>query len=140
LRALVTTRAPVGGFGAGALLRRLDHFIAEDARVPEAARAFEAADAEALAHLSTDSQQQADDWLGNQIPETRTLVALARDLGALGASAFGAGFGGSVWAVLPVRHAAAFADAWRDAYARRFPARTGAEWFIARPGPALTEV
>jgi hypothetical protein len=26
------------------------------------------------------------------------------------------------------------------AYARQFPARTGAEYFIAWPGPALTEI
>jgi galactokinase len=140
LRDLVRRHAPVGGFDAADLHRRLEHFVAEDARVPEAARAFADADAATLARLSADSQRQADEWLGNQIPETRTLAALARDLGAVGASAFGAGFGGSVWALVHGGDAAAFADAWRDAYLCQFPARTDALWFIARPGPAFTEV
>jgi galactokinase len=140
LRSLVVQGAPVGGFGVEDLLRRLEHFVAEDARVPEAARAFERADAAALARLSADSQRQADEWLGNQIPETRTLAMLARDLGATGASSFGAGFGGSVWAVVERRDAPAFLAAWREGYLRRFPALTNAEWFVARPGPALTEI
>jgi len=39
--------------------------------------------------------------LGNQIPQTIFLAKTARQLGAVAASAFGAGFGGSVWALVP---------------------------------------
>ncbi len=47
------------------------------------------------------SQEAAERWLGNQIPETIALARLARHVGATAASAFGAGFGGSVWALVP---------------------------------------
>jgi galactokinase len=133
-------QASSGGFTSADLLRRLAHFVAEDARVPDAARAFDAADAEAIGRVSLDSQREADEWLGNQIPETRVMAKLARECGALGASSFGAGFGGSVWALAHAADAAAFADEWLRAYSRRCPSMTGLEWFVARPGPAVTEV
>ncbi|MGH9200289.1 MAG: galactokinase family protein, partial [Vicinamibacterales bacterium] len=97
LRELVN-HAPGGGFTSGALQSRLDHFVREDRRVPAAAQAFATADAEALRRLAADSQSDADRLLGNQVPQTRTLVELALDSGAFAASSFGAGFGGSVWA------------------------------------------
>jgi galactokinase len=139
LRALVACR-PAGGFTSEALLRRLAHFVAEDGRVPDAARAFAAADAEAIGRLSDESQLEADQWLGNQIPQTRTMASLARECGALASSSFGAGFGGSVWALVERGAAGAFADEWLRAYGRRYPSMASLEWFVARPGPAVTEV
>jgi galactokinase len=139
LRHLIAARTPAG-YSASALATRLSHFAAEDGRVPEAARAFALADARTLGILSRDSQREADEWLGNQTPETRALAGAAFDTGALAASSFGAGFGGSVWALVPSSDAKAFTDAWLADYVRRCPARSGVEWFIARPGPALTEV
>jgi galactokinase len=136
----IVRRAPAGVFSGLDLLRRLAHFIAEDALVPEAADAFARADRAAVGRLARQSQAQAESWLDNQIPETRALAALARDAGAFAASAFGAGFGGSVWALVVASDADRFAGEWMAAYARQFPARTGAEYFIAWPGPALTEI
>jgi len=51
------------------------------------------------------SQDGAERLLGNQVPETIALARLARDLGAVAASAFGAGFGGSVgqWSTMIAR-------------------------------------
>jgi galactokinase len=136
---LIRSRTPAG-YTAEALTQRLSHFVAEDGRVPEAARAFADANAPALGVLSRDSQRDADEWLGNQVPETRALAAAAFDTGALAASSFGAGFGGSVWALVPSSEASSFAEAWLADYARRCPDVSGVEWFVARPGPALTEV
>jgi galactokinase len=139
LRELIAANTPPS-YSASALATRLSHFVAEDGRVPEAARAFARADARTLEILSRDSQREADEWLGNQTPETRALAAAAFDTGALAASSFGAGFGGSVWALVPTHEAPVFAVAWVSDYARRCPARSGIGWFIARPGPALSEV
>ena len=136
---LIATRPPAG-YTPAALAARLSHFVAEDGRVPEAARAFALGDAEALGRLSRDSQREADEWLGNQTAETRALAAAASDVGAIAASSFGAGFGGSVWALAPSSDARALADAWLADYARRCPSVSGVECFVARPGPALTEV
>ena len=121
-------RSPPAGWPADALEKRLEHFIREDARVPEALDAFRAADAARLTALSEQSQADAETLLGNQIPETIALARSARTLGAFAACSFGAGFGGSVWAL--VDRAAA------DELARRW--HPGA--FVAAPAPALTEL
>jgi galactokinase len=139
LRDLLCRAAP-DGHTTEALLDRLAFFLSEDARVPLAAEAFAARDAATLGRLAADSQREADQWLGNQVPETRALAAAALDRGALAATSFGAGFGGSVWALVPASDAPAFAVAWLTEYARRCPSATNVEWFAARPGPALTEV
>ena len=139
LRSLVT-HSTAGGFSSEELLRRLSHFVAEDGRVPDAARAFAAADAETIGRLSDESQREADEWLGNQIPETRTMALVARECGALASSSFGAGFGGSVWALVERHSAGAFAAEWLAAYGRHYPSMASLEWFVARPGPPATEV
>ena len=54
----------------------------------------------AFGDLVDRSQQLAERRLGNQVPETIELARSARELGARAASAFGAGFGGSVWALV----------------------------------------
>jgi galactokinase len=126
LRALVRAAA-FAQWPADVLERRLEHFIREDGRVPEAVDAFGAADAGRLSALAAASQAEAESLLGNQVPETIALARSARELGALAACSFGAGFGGSVWALV---------DRDADAFARRWHA--GA--FVARPGPPLTEL
>src|SRR4029079_13871196 len=98
------------------LQRRLTQLIGEDGRIPQALAAVRDADATRLGALSDASQRDADELLGNQIPETRVLAGLARRLGAIAASSFGAGFGGSVWAVMPSEHASLFAEDWVAAY------------------------
>ena len=96
LRSLVTRLPPAQ---AGEFERRLAHFQREDGRIPEACAAFLEADERALTRLSSESQEDADVLLQNQTEETRTLAALAPGAGAFAATGFGAGFGGSVWAL-----------------------------------------
>jgi galactokinase len=120
------------------LWRRLDHFLAEDTIVSDAALACAGGDARAVGELALRSQRHAEELLDNQVPETRVLAALARDVGAHGATSFGAGFGGSVWALVDRGEVAAFARAWLDAYRRQLPDMPNVRWFAARPGPGLT--
>jgi galactokinase len=120
------TRIPE--WSADALERRLDHFIREDARVADAVDAFGAADARRVGRLAAESQADAEALLGNQIPETSALARIARGLGAFASCSFGAGFGGSVWALVERGDAAEFARRWH------------AHAFIAPPGPPLTEL
>jgi galactokinase len=129
-----------GAFTAADLTARLDHFAHETARGPLAFVAFRDADRDALGRLSAESQREAGELLGNQIPETILMAQLARDLGAFGASSFGAGFGGSVWAAVPMDEAEAFGKAWSQAYEAAVPSAGTIPWFIARPGPPATEV
>ena len=73
--------------------------------------------------------------LGNQVPETIFLARRARELGAVAASAFGAGFGGAVWAMMRASDADAFVARWRSSYLASFPRREpGAQWLVTRPG------
>ena len=74
LRARVAA-APAEGFTTDGLLRRLAHFVAEDGRVPAAARACAEADVAAIGRLSDASQHDAEALLENQVPETSALVA-----------------------------------------------------------------
>ncbi len=126
LRQRVRDRA-IEGWPDGALEKRLEHFIREDARVPEALAAFRAANLAKLTALSDGSQADAASLLGNQVPETEALARSARDLGAFAACSFGAGFGGSVWALVD-HDSEGFASRWHE----------GA--FVARPSPPLTEL
>lgn len=80
------------------------------------------------------SQQNAERFLGNQISETAFLQRSAREIGAVAASAFGAGFGGSVYAVVKSSDAEGFTAEWQRVYRNRYPqhARTS-EFFTTRP-------
>ena len=129
-------RIPHADFSAEVLDRRLAHFLAEDARVLPALAAFQAGDRDRLGALSSASQADAESLLGNQVPETSALAALARDAGAFASSSFGAGFGGSVWALAGEGDAEAVTARWRAAYGARFPALATATPAIVRPGAA----
>jgi len=85
-----------------------------------------------------ESQRMADVWLGNQVPETNDLAHLAREAGAFGASAFGAGFGGAVWALVQTDDAERFMGDWMTAYSQRHPSRmTGARFFTETPSQGV---
>lgn len=80
------------------------------------------------------SQHFAERCLANQTPETELLQRSAIDFGAIAASAFGAGFGGSVYAVVPANDVETFREEWRSEYLKRFPTRTvKSEFFTTRP-------
>lgn len=133
-------RVPVADFTASDLDRRLTQFTRELARVPHAAEAFATGDAPALGALTRESQADAEALLGNQIPETIALARLAYEHGAFAASAFGAGFGGSVWALAPTDQADAFAHRWLEAYQRACHPTGHVEWFLCQPGPPVVEI
>jgi galactokinase len=106
------------------LTRRLDHFVAEDAIVARAPAAFADGDRPLIGELSAASQAIAESLLRNQVAETVELARAARRLGAFAARSFGAGFGGSVWALLEDVRAA-----------ERFAAARHPQPFIKQPGP-----
>jgi galactokinase len=119
------------------LSSRFEQFLEEsESLVPAAAEAFARGDGTALRDIASRSQAGAERRLGNQIPETVALVSSALSLGAVAASAFGAGFGGSVWAAVPATEAADFRSSWERDYRRRFStAGLAAEFFLTRAGP-----
>lgn len=118
-------------FATSDLLRRFDHFSLESTLVSSAVAALERGDLGKLGGIVDRSQAGAEELLGNQVPETSTLAGCARDLGARAASGFGAGFGGSVWALIPKPEASGFLEKWRDAYLRVHPEHLETARFLA---------
>jgi galactokinase len=131
-----------GEFRPRELLDRLEHFLTENEQViPAAGAALAGGDLETFGRWVDRSQRAAETLLGNQIPETVYLAAAAREHGAAAASAFGAGFGGSVWALVPTGRVAEFLAQWRRSYLDRFPQHESrAVFFPTAAGPALCRV
>jgi galactokinase len=123
-------------FPVQTLLDRLEQFALESNElVPAAADALAASNITAFGELVDRSQRAAETKLGNQIPETIGLAQIARREGALAATAFGAGFGGSVWALISQQEAKQFMQTWQDGYHDEFPAAPKGAFFLTRPGP-----
>lgn len=122
---------------AGPERRRLDQFLLESAvLVPRAEAALRAGDLDSFAAAVAISQRLAETHLGNQVPQTVELVRSAVALGARAASSFGAGFGGSVWALVPTADADGFAQEWMRRYRSAVGAPEGAKALVTRPGAA----
>ncbi len=116
------------------LSRRLEAFLTEsEVLIPAALAALTSGDVAALGEIGDESQRNAAANLGNQIPQTNRLQQLARQQGALAAASFGAGFGGSVWALVATDGAADFAADWLAGYRREFD-QPKATTLVLRPG------
>jgi len=143
MRELLRDSVPAeGDFSPQRLRDRFDQFLMESYEIiPQAAEALARADLAGLGAVVDRSQYGAETLLRNQVPETSALARLARSNGALAASAFGAGFGGSVWALIGTSDAEAFVTRWQAAYRSAFPeAAARAEFIVTRPGPGATSL
>lgn len=122
------------------LAERAEQFLIEsETIIPACARALVAGDADAFGLLVDQSMHNAVTMLHNQVPATIFLAERARALGATAASAFGAGFGGSVWALTSTSEASALCEALKAEYAARFPEHDAeSEFFVTSAGtPAV---
>ncbi len=141
LQAIVRS-SDVDPFTTEALLARLEHFMLESGEIiPAAGEALSRGDLREFGPLVDDSQHAAERLLGNQTAETVFLAASARRLGAAAASAFGGGFGGSVWALVETGRADDFLAAWAGVYSDNFPEHSErASFFATGAGPAAFRV
>ena len=137
IREAITKLAP-GEAEAAPIIARFEQFRIENEEVlPAAGAALLRGNLEEFGRWVDRSQKAAEDLLGNQIPETSFLAAAAREEGAAAASAFGAGFGGSVWALVEAARAEEFLERWRRRYRERYPGRAHlSEFFLTGAGPA----
>ena len=124
-------------FTGAELLKRFEHFVAENNEIiPAAIAALSAKDMEEFGRQVDRSQELTDTLLCNQVENTIALARSARELGAVAASAFGAGFGGAVWALVAEGEAEEFLKQWQGRYATEYPEESArASFFITRPGP-----
>ena len=134
----ILERSALSDFSPGDLRDRFDQFFAECVEIiPAAVDALEGESYEEFGRLAERSHSLAERLLRNQVPETIALAQAARPCGAVAASAFGGGFGGSVWALVAASETPAFLARWRRDYVGRFPQReSSAAFFETRPGPA----
>ncbi len=115
---------------------RFEQFFREDQEIiPAVGDALAAGRPEQIGELVDASHAEADRGLQNQVPQTNFLQRSARELGAVAATYFGAGFGGSVWAMVESGRCEQFAALWQQRYAESFAAEAArSEFFITRPG------
>jgi galactokinase len=121
------------------LRNRFEHFLAESEEIiPSVPGCVSEDTIRQFGVLVDRSQESAENLLQNQTPETSYLARQARQRGALAASAFGAGFGGSVWALVRRSDATEFITKWRNDYENRFviTARRS-EFFLTPAGPPV---
>jgi len=138
----ILERSALSDFSPGDLRDRFDQFFAECVEIiPAAVDALEGESYEEFGRLAERSHSLAERLLRNQVPETIALAQAARPCGAVAASAFGGGFGGSVWALVAASETPAFLARWRRDYVGRFPQReSSAVFFETRPGPAAVRL
>lgn len=129
-------------FGSQELIDRFEQFYVEnEAIIPSVPDVVTPKLLGKLGKLAQRSQNLGAEQLGNQIPETVFLVQTARHLGAVAASAQGAGFGGSVWALVADQEVETFRQQWAAAYRQTFPDHAdSSSFFASRPGPPATQV
>jgi len=124
------------------LLDRFDQLLLESENlIPQGGDALARGDLATFGKLVDQSQAASEKLLGNQVPETIWLAAEARALGAYAASAFGAGFGGSVWALVSAKDAGDFAKRWQLAYQHSgYAAARHSQFFVTPAGPPLIQL
>ena len=129
-------------FTRAELMHRFEHFLNESEKIiPASGDALITGDLKTFGRLVDQSQELAHSLLGNQVPETIFLARAARQAGASAATSFGAGFGGSVWALMEIDQADDFLAEWACNYQQAFPqAYQNAGFFVTRPGPAKFEL
>ena len=108
--------------------------------VPAATDALAAGDLAAFGRVVDRSMELAVSDLRNQVPETVFLAEAARRLGAHAASAFGAGYGGSVWALVDDTDVESFRTTWLETYLKQFGERPGATALVVHPSAAAHRV
>jgi galactokinase len=124
-------------FTARDLSDRLEHFLLETYEIiPAATSALQHGALHEFGAIVDRSQQMAETLLKNQVPQTSALQRLARESGAIAASAFGGGFGGSVWALIPNPAAKECLVTWETKYHEAYPAFASRSlFFLSPPGP-----
>ena len=112
----------------------------EDRRyLPEAERALCRRDLRGFGRMISLSHAASRRHLGNIVPQVDFLQRSAIGLGALGASGFGAGFGGAVLAVVPADRADELVQRWQRSYVESYPEESvEARFFTAVPSDGIS--
>ena len=121
------------------LAGRVRQFALEDRRyIPEAERALCRRDMRRFGRMIDLSHAASRRYLGNIVPQVDFLQRSAGPLGAHGASGFGAGFGGAVFAVVTESQAPEFTARWEQEYRAAYPRESAeARFFPVVPADGM---
>jgi galactokinase len=136
---LAVERALAGAPRELRLAGRVRQFVLEDHRyLPEAQRALCRRDMRGFGRMIDLSHAASRRHLGNIVPPVDFLQRAAVRLGAAGASGFGAGFGGAVFAVVPESEAPGFTAGWEQGYRDTYPKESEeARFFTVVPADGM---
>ncbi|MFW6139285.1 MAG: galactokinase family protein [Spirochaetota bacterium] len=115
------------------IARRAYQFFKERGIMEQAVSRVRQGDIRSYGELINASHMLSRDYLGNIAPEVDFLQAKAVELGACGATGFGAGFGGSCYCVVPKDEVRSFIPRWQKEYLERFPRYKEAVQFDVYP-------
>jgi galactokinase len=113
-----TLRAAGAGRG---LAGRAFQFFRERELIERAVGFLRESRMEEYGSLMNLSHELSREYLKNIAPEVDRLQRLANELGALGATGFGGGFGGSCYALVDEAEAKPFIEKWRASYLKLYP-------------------
>ncbi len=103
------------------LAERVFQFFKERELTERAVACLKTNDLRGYGRLLNQSHDLSKKYLRNIAQEVDFLQRSANELGALGASGFGAGFGGSCYAVVDSSRSDEFLERWKTAYTLRYP-------------------
>ena len=103
------------------LAERAYQFFMEREIISRAVRCMKDGDIKGYGKLINESHELSKRYLGNIVPEVDFLQQTANRLCAYGATGFGAGFGGSCYAVVGRSESKDFIHRWEEEYLRAFP-------------------
>lgn len=103
------------------LAQRAYQFFRETEVTEQAVSALVDRDISDFGKLINESHDLSKKYLRNIVAEVDWLQQSANELGALGATGFGAGFGGSCYAVIPEDQLDVFILKWKEKYVQKYP-------------------
>jgi len=115
------------------LFTRAYQFFREREIIFEAVECLKESKMETYGRLINESHDLSREYLKNIADEVDYLQQIANEIGALGATGFGGGFGGSCYALVQVSQAEDFMDQWSEKYIEQFPQYRGLTQFDMYP-------
>ncbi len=103
------------------IAERAYQFFLERDIIEKAVRCMKEGDIEGYGKLINESHELSKRYLGNIVKEVDFLQKSANRLGAYGATGFGAGFGGSCYAIVRKSDSSGFIQKWEEEYLKKFP-------------------
>ncbi|MCK4804985.1 MAG: hypothetical protein KAT88_10515, partial [Spirochaetes bacterium] len=103
------------------LAERAYQFFKETCITAQAVKCLKEGQIKEFGTLINESHDLSKNYLKNIVPEIDFLQRSANNAGAAGATGFGAGFGGSCYAIVRESHFTDFIEKWKEEYLKKYP-------------------